>query len=117
MTYFWCLQDINAALHVENSVFPRGPKKNGNKRKKGAVSGTSSCLNKHLSPPRIGTEMRDEDAFLDSDDEGAAILGRPSDFNTTNGNGTALTSRSGLSDVSKLTQDTIIQDGVHVTSL
>jgi len=100
---------------VENSVFPRGPKKGGDKKKKGGpISGTSSCLNNQLSPPQIVTEMRDEDAFLDSDDEGAAILGRSTDFNT---NSTALTSRSGISDVSKLTQDTSIHDGVHVTSL
>ncbi len=63
-----------------------------------------------LKPPKIVAE--EDGRFGDSDDEGAAILGRSGDFNDT-----AMFSRSGISDVSKLTQDTSIHDGVHVTSL
>lgn len=112
-------QDINAALHVENSVFPRNRKKDGNFEKlKGNKSGSMGTSSRtmsnanHLIAPKIVTEQIDEDGFLDSDDEGAAILGRSQDF--TEG---ALTTRSGISDVSKLSQETNVQDGVHVTCL
>ena len=64
-------------------------------------------------PPKIVAEaIIDEDGFLDSDDEGAAILTRSTEFTEA-----AITSRSGISEVSKLSHDTSIHDGVHVTSL
>jgi len=64
----------------------------------------------HFNPPKIVTEPLEDEGFLDSDDEGAAILGRSTDE-------TALTTRSAVSDVSKISQETSIQDGVHVTAL
>ena len=82
----------------------------------GTTAGNSRIITKAEShcgnPPRIVTEAVDDDGFFDSDDEGVAILGRSGDYNES-----ALTTRSANSDASKITQETSIHGGVHITAL
>ena len=116
-------QEVNAALQAENSMFPRGKKQKKNSMEKkfkggGHPMGSSSRMlnSSSYNPPKIVTEAIDEEeGFLESDDEGAAILGCNNDSGFRSD--AALTSRSAISEISKVTQDTVVQDGVHVTAL
>ncbi|CAL8123005.1 unnamed protein product [Orchesella dallaii] len=100
-------EDVNAALHVENSVFPRG-RKSEKARKGMAVSATSGSgptggganggitgtatsgttpTTKHLlqvpPPQSLPSPVSDvDDSGEESDDEGAAILRNNKRFNT-----------------------------------
>lgn len=106
---------MNAALHVENSVFPRG-RKSEKARNKGlavsatsgtgqsgpgaqgvvtgtATTGTTPSTNKHnllqVPPPQgLPSPVSDlDDSGEDSDDEGAAILPNNKKFNTKQNRG------------------------------
>ncbi|CAG7837004.1 unnamed protein product [Allacma fusca] len=90
-------KDANAVLHNENSIFPRHNKMSTRDHNRKPVPAQQKV--NELTVPKM---KHDSD-----DDENPVVTSesRP------------LTSRSGLSDVSKVTQETFIQDGIHMTSL